>query len=224
MKPLTLVHTSDVHVQSEDDFEILDRIGGIFDQRNADLLLIAGDLFDHARLASTFVERVLAYLPTPAAIIPGNHDVHDESSPYSDAAIADGLTMLDEHAGKAVRLLDGAITLWGRAMPAHAREYRPLEGAPGRPDDGWYVVMGHGHYEEQPEPLGRSSPIAPQEIAATEADYVALGHWHMSRDLSVDGVVAWYSGAPSGVASTGCVNVVHLDPDSGVTVEQVPLS
>jgi hypothetical protein len=44
----------------------------------------------------------------------------------------------------------------------------------------WQVAMAHGHYEP---PETRANPLRPswifgdEEIAATGADYLALGHW-----------------------------------------------
>ena len=63
----------------------------------------------------------------------------------------------------------------------------------------------------------RASPISPDEIAMAPCDYVALGHVHVFRDVSQNGVPAYYSGAPSG-SQTKTVAIVDLDPVSGVSV------
>src|SRR5262245_41720271 len=73
----------------------------------------------------------------------------------------------------------------------------PLRG-PRRRSTRWQVAMAHGHYEP---PAPRANPLRPswvfgdEEIAATAADYLALGHW--DRPMRVgDGVVpAYYSGS-----------------------------
>ena len=59
--------------------------------------------------------------------------------------------------------------------------------------------MGHGHYEP---PATRANPSRPswvfgdEEIAATEADYLALGHWDRPMSVGDGGVLAYYSGSP----------------------------
>ena len=62
-------------------------------------------------------------------------------------------------------------------MPLRAR--RPDRGARPRATR-WQVAVAHGHYEP---PATRANPLRPswvfgdEEIAATAADYLALGHW-----------------------------------------------
>jgi len=111
-------------------------------------------------------------------------------------------------------------------MPSHDRDFRPLADVPPRPNsDSWWVVLGHGHFEDVPdEKFGRSSPLSKGQIAQTAADYVALGHWHVRTDLSTDGVSAWYSGAPYGVAATGTMNLVTLDPVMGTRVDHLDVT
>ncbi|MGH1488434.1 MAG: metallophosphoesterase family protein [Acidimicrobiales bacterium] len=242
MKPLRLLHTSDVHFgggfrapEHGDHFDdCLCPLGAI--ERSVaveqpDVMLVVGDLFDHQRVDDQLVKTVLdrlGNLGVPCVMIAGNHDVHDEGSVYNRGAatgVVDGsdLIFLDDHAGTTVELLDGALALWGKAMPMHDRTFRPLQDVPARPrDDAWWVVLGHGHYETEDLGLmGRSSPLTPADIEATAADYVALGHWHVRTDVSTENVPAWYSGAPYGLAASEMFNVIELHPQDGVTVRSV---
>src|SRR5690606_13884567 len=102
--------------------------------------------------------------------------------------------------------------------------FRPLHGVADRPEDGWYVVMGHGHYvgDVPPEKEMRSSPITAADIAATEADYVALGHWHVTTEVSEAGVAAWYPGSPVQSWWDGAAPLIERDPEAGVGVRPVP--
>ncbi len=84
--------------------------------------------------------------------------------------------------------------------------------------------MGHWHYEA---PATRANQLRPswvfgdEEIAATAADYLALGHW--DRPMRVgDGVVpAYYSGSPE-LART--VNLVRLTKAGAVEVTREKLA
>jgi DNA repair exonuclease SbcCD nuclease subunit len=112
-------------------------------------------------------------------------------------------------------------------MDDHHPGFRPLHGVPPRPDpEAWYVVMGHGHYVggESPEASMRSSPITDDDIAATAADYVALGHWHTLTDVSSPGIPAWYAGSPMMSWSEGVALLVDLVPGEAARVEAVPVT
>jgi DNA repair exonuclease SbcCD nuclease subunit len=171
---------------------------------------------------------ILARLPVPCVLLVGNHDVHDAAGIYrrhaTDVSRA-GVHFLDDEKGSTLELFDGALTLWGKAMDEHSPTYRPLHGVAEPPDTGWYVVLGHGHYvgEVPPEKEMRSSPITSADIAATRADYVALGHWHVTTEVSEDGVAAWYPGSPVQSWSDGVALLVDLDPARGVAVSSLPI-
>jgi DNA repair exonuclease SbcCD nuclease subunit len=239
MRPVRFLHTSDVHLGSggfprPDHGDHLDEClcpldaieAAVADQR-PDAVLVVGDLFDHQRVTGELVDRVLtrlAAIEPPCILLNGNHDLHDPGSLYRGRAEErSGMVFLDRHEGSTVELFDGALTVWGRAMDDHHRGFRPLHGVPDRPDGtGWWVVLGHGHHE--PDEGGyRSSPVTPDDIEATGADYVALGHWHVRTDVSAGPVTAWYSGAPHGFGASGLWNLIDLDPDNGVRVEAAPV-
>ena len=241
MKPLRLLHTSDVHLgggfRTPDHGDHLDDclcplvvIEHLVATHRVDAMLVVGDLFDHQRVSDELVGEVLGRLgklSAPCVLIAGNHDVHDERTLYENGRVGEsGVVFLDDPAGTSVELLEGALTVWGKAMPVHDRGFRPLRDVPPRPGDGaWWVVLGHGHldHDEDDDLLGRSSPLSPGDIEATGADYVALGHWHVRTDASTESVTAWYSGAPYGVAASQQMNLIELHPERGVTVDPVPV-
>ena len=82
----------------------------------------------------------------------------------------------------------------------------------------WQVAVAHGHYD--PKADRSISPraswlINDEELVATGADYVALGHWN--RAARVGSVAAYYSGSPE---YAGTVNVVRLTAAGEVVVNQ----
>ena len=82
--------------------------------------------------------------------------------------------------------------------------------------------MAHGLFMDNPPDPLRSSPISADEISVAPCDYIALGHVHVFRDVSQNGVPAFYSGAPSG-SQIKTVTIVDLDPASGVSVTPLEL-
>lgn len=229
-RTVRVLHTSDVHIglvcgPGTHHHEVchcpVHALVDAAERHAVDLLLIAGDLFEHNRLeehemAPTF--EALAACSADVLVIAGNHDAHDKDSPWGAdashpkraAVEAAGVHFIDEPDGDTVTFDHLDLTVWGRALVEHEVGYRPLAGVPARPSDGWFVVAGHGHPVRGPEDLHRSSPITRDDIAATRADYVALGHVHVTTDMSAGGVPAWYPGAPMGRPSSQTAALVEL--------------
>ena len=90
-RPLRVLHTADVHLESDGYGDACQQAAHRERERRmfrkivdralsdeVDLVLIAGDLFDHNRVgdeAVEFVRAELARLSQPVVILPGNHDV-----------------------------------------------------------------------------------------------------------------------------------------------------
>ncbi len=225
--PLKLLHMSDLHISSDvyaDEafrgFEAGLKLGV---ENGADVALIAGDLFDNGRVKQPLMDRVwdmLGDVGVPVVVLPGNHDT----------VLVDGVrlgktppdvTVMQEPEGEMALLEEQGLAVWGKPVYDHHPGFRPMAGVPSRSDDHWYVSMAHGLYMDPPDPM-RASPISPTEIGQAPCDYVALGHVHVFRDVSQNGVPAYYSGAPSG-AQTKTVAIVDLDPVSGVSVSPLEI-
>jgi DNA repair exonuclease SbcCD nuclease subunit len=210
---------------------------GVVDRALADrvdLVLIAGDLFDHNRVPDetvAFVQGELARLRQPVVILPGNHDSLDRNAIYDRFDIAAGASHVH-----VIRRLDGETlhfpeleaVVWGRGMAEHTLEFQPLAHVPARPDGRWCLAMAHGFFFEGRQRPDRSSPIFADEIRATGWDYLALGHQHVQTDVSQGDVTAYYSGAPmaewSGAHPDGSVLRVDLSVEHGVRVEPRPIA
>ena len=231
VKPLRIVHTSDVHVDNRalerPASELpLRRVVEAVREEAADLLLIAGDLFDSSRVSAATVELVLGELrrvPCTTVVLPGNHDCYDGDSIYRrvDFRVAGPHVhaLLDEE-GETLEFPELDATVWGRAMVEHDAAYRPLASVPGRRGDYWHLGVAHGFVAAENPDL-RASPITPQEIGRSGLDYLALGHVHVFRDVSERGTRACYSGSPGPAyagAGPGSVALVALDPVGGVEI------
>jgi DNA repair exonuclease SbcCD nuclease subunit len=233
---LLLAHSSDLHIDEDftarvhggDGTAGLRLVLAAARRVPADVLLLVGDVFDNHRVGAETLARVNAMLSEAAAempivVLPGNHDPAIANGVYQRGGLTGipnvhvfGLTH-EEH----LHLPDFGLELRGRPH----RDYEdmvPLR--PGQPRSArWHVVLAHGHFEwrrDRANPLRPSWLLSEDEIAATGADYVALGHW--DRPVAVgDGVVpAYYSGSPE-LART--INVIRLSPATGVSVHREPL-
>ncbi|MDD3652248.1 metallophosphoesterase [Immundisolibacter sp.] len=235
-RPLRLAHCSDIHLDSDyfgGDWNLTrrDRDRAQFDALLAaigaqapDLMLLAGDLFDHNRASAGTIEWAcerLAALPFPVVMIPGNHDCLAENAIYHrhDFAAA-GVHVLLDPAGQTLTLAKLGVAIWGRGMVDHHPGHRPLADVPARPDaDLWYLGLAHGVHVPAHGESRNSSPIHAHEIENAEFDYLALGHIHCPRDVSAGRTPAWYSGAPHPViGEPGSFLSVTLTPGEGARV------
>jgi hypothetical protein len=84
------------------------------------------------------------------------------------------------------------------------------------------IALAHGHYEPDIAALGpirASWLIGDDDLAAADADYVALGHWNRAVRVGPSSLEAHYSGSPD---FAGTVNVIRLS-EAGVRVEREKL-
>ena len=229
---IRLIHTSDTHLGDDWDPDAAQRaLSAVVDGVHlfhADALLIAGDVFDNARISDALLEffvSEMARAQVPAVILPGNHDLYDAASLYRRAPFAsatENLHIITGTRGETLSLPHLTLDIWGRAMDSHTPAFRPLAGIPTHRNGHWRVAIAHGHFHYPDDTEERSSPIRPLEIAKANCDYIALGHWERFEDVSQDGVTAFYSGSPMGASSTQgqvAVNVVDLDAASANPVD-----
>ena len=156
----------------------------------------------------------------PVVILPGNHDPAIPESAYHRGGVADpaNVHVLGVTHGGAVVFADLELEIWGHAH----RDYddmAPLR-RPRRRTTRWQIATAHGHFEATPNrrtPLRPSWLIGDAEIAATGADYVALGHWNRAVRVGNGNVPAYYSGSPE---LAGTVNVVRLTGAGAVKVRR----
>lgn len=227
IRPLQIVHTSDVHLNDEPDgLKVREAFAQVIDttlETEADLFLIAGDLFDHNeihRKTVDFVYEQLARVSCPTVVIVGNHDVWDERSIIKRMDFrksGNHVTLLDEADGRQVTFPELHATVWGRCMLDHDLTNKPMAGAPQRVGDMWHIGMAHGLYTDDPA-TERSSLITPREIEAAGFDYLALGHVHAHRQMRHGNTLACYPGvcaAHIGTLATGCVALISLTPGKG---------
>ena len=234
-RPLTIAHTSDVHLHDGDDGQHVRAafarvIVTVVEVRSV-LFLIAGDLFDHNRIKGDvidFVYEQLARVECPTVIIAGNHDCWEERSVLQRMDFRHAghhVTLLDEIEGKQVEFPELHATVWGRCMLDHDRSNKPMAGAPPRKGDLWHIGMAHGLYMDEPD-SERASLITPQEIADSGFDYLALGHVHAHRQMRHGNTLACYPGVPTtyyGTDDSGQMTLVELEPGAGARAVAVAL-
>jgi len=230
---LLLVHSSDLHVDDAtaatkhgEGIAGLAAVLAAAQAARADIVLLAGDTFDNNRVPAPVLDRtaqLLADAGCPVVILPGNHDPALPNSVFVRGGLASipNVTILGITHDEAVGFPQHDLEIWGHAH----RDYEnmiPLRGPRPR-STRWQIAMAHGHYEP---PHNLATPLRPswlfsdEAIAATAADYLALGHWDRHERVGDGTVPAYYSGSPD-LAQT--VNLVRLTHNGDVVVRREAL-
>jgi len=232
---VTIVHSSDLHLgpdstggasDASDSLAKLRDVLAVAKAEGAGLVILPGDTFDHNRQSSQLIDRttrIMGEFGTPIVILPGNHDPLSPDSVYrrAELAAAPNLCVLGLSTKDAAVFPELGLEVWGRAHLDYT-DMSPLS-EPRSRSTPWQVAAAHGHYVEEPHVPGRflgSWLIRSEDLKATGADYVALGHWNRAARVGDPQVNAYYSGSPE-YART--VNVVRFRDDGSVEVKRTPL-
>jgi exonuclease SbcD len=198
---------------------------GTAEQAAAVVVLLVGDVFDDNRQPAEFLEcaaRLLAEAGREVVILPGNHDPLTPDSVYHrGVAEPDNVRVLGLADGEAITFPELELEIWGWAHRDYSdmaplREPRPRQTRR-------QIATAHGHVASVEELSQRFLPswiIRQDEIAATGADYVALGHWERPARVDDGRVPAYYSGSPG---FAGTVNLLRFAADGVLQVERAPL-
>lgn len=236
---LRLLHTSDIHLGAYDHGygggelearreELQDGMRRVIDLalgERVDAMLIAGDFIDNARVRDDtlrFAASEIARVQVPVVLAPGNHDHVGPGSLYDRIdmeALAPNLRLLRDPAGETVALDGLELEVWGRSHTEQDPAFSPFGDAPPRGQAAWQVAIGHGHFIHPGAALQHSFHIREHELAASDRDYVALGHWERLTRVAAGHVTAAYCGAPASLAGSkvgGRVLIVDLETDGTV--------
>ena len=229
-RDLVLVHSSDLHIDvhavpGAEGSNNLHCVLSVARRVGADLILLAGDTFDSHRQPAAFIADVFAIIgkqPIPVVMLPGNHDPVVPEAVYRHLPEDGGnLHILGVTHDEAVVFAELDLEVWGRAHRDYC-DMDPFAQTRSR-STRWQIAMGHGHYHPVPDRSTQLRPswlISDKELAATQADYVALGHWNRAVDVGSATIHAHYSGSPD---CAGTVNVVRLNSDGKVEVSREPV-
>lgn len=184
---MKLVHIADPHLGAVPDagypwsqaradalWQTFARAVARAEEEQADLLLIAGDLFHRQPLLRELkeVNALFSRLTrTKVVLIAGNHDCITDSSNYRQFSWCPQVTFLHDTQLQKIRFPELHTTVYGRSY--HSREdseplYTPV---PLEPEHDIHILLAHG---------GDAShrPYVRSQLAQAGFHYVALGHIH----------------------------------------------
>jgi DNA repair exonuclease SbcCD nuclease subunit len=186
---------------AEARLETVRRIAELASERQADAVLVAGDVFDAQTVSDRTVRRLfngLQGFTGPWVMIPGNHDAALAAGVWTRArqmdCIPPNVVLLDQ---PEARLLEeaGCVIL---AAPLTQRQTHSdltawFDEAPSA-EGLLRIGLAHGSVAGiLPDVIDSGNPIAADRAATARLDYLALGDWHGVRRINAR---AWYSGTP----------------------------
>jgi DNA repair exonuclease SbcCD nuclease subunit len=209
-------------------------------ERACDVVVVAGDVFEHPLVPTRVVQQaveVLREAAVPVLLLPGNHDPLGPHSLYERDLAPDrrppGLVVLDQ-----VGVSTPVPGLQVVAAPYPSKQPPPdllacaLDGVT-EPEPGvTRVLVAHGQVEQygqvgdaEGEGADLSLPLLQQAVDRGLVHYVALGDHHSRRQVDPSRPI-WFSGTPEVTRFTerdpGWALVVDVDPrTSAVTVDPV---
>ena len=187
---MKIIHTADIHLGASPDPEynwskerkeeiwdtfrsLIQKVG----EENADLLLIAGDLFHRQPLKSELKEVNDLFLQIPhtrVVLMAGNHDYMKKDSYYRDFTWNENVTFFGSQKLERVYLKKIRTYVYGLSYESDEIQNALYDTcAPGK-EAGFHILLAHGGDEKH-------IPIQFSKLASAGFDYVALGHIHKPR-------------------------------------------
>ncbi len=217
---IRIVHTADIHL---DACFAGERLPAAFGNRRrqslrdvthailrrasewpADVVLLAGDVFEHDRVSTdtlAFLKSTFAEIaPILVFIAPGNHDPLVPGSGYLTESWPENVVIFDSPEWQAHALDTVPLTVHGFAFDGPEISQNPF-GTLQVPEDGRvHVAVAHGsEMGSLPPGKGAYAPFHAVDAATANLSYLALGHYHAMKIIEGDFATRMaYAGAPEG--------------------------
>ncbi len=207
----------------------LRRIVDLAIERQADVLTVGGDLYEHDRVTpdtANFIREQFARLaPRPVLIAPGNHDPYLPDSLYWRLEWPENVHIFDSMSWDSVRV--GDCRVWGAGHCGPAIRDNLLAGLSAR-GEGTQIALLHGSdVSAVPEGKDAHCPFDRADVERCGADFVLLGHYHEMRLRPAAAPRYAYSGSPEplGFGAEGPHYVLALEANGrNVSVQPLPIN
>ncbi|MFV2089997.1 MAG: metallophosphoesterase [Pseudomonadales bacterium] len=199
-------------------FDTVRRIGEIANEQSVDAVVVAGDVFDDNGVGADTIQQARDALRSfddiPVILLPGNHD---PGTPDSALVRLGRLPGAVHVAIDATSMRIGGAEIYTCPLKTRHTYDDPTGWLPKFEDhDLVRVVVAHGGALDFGETVETPNRIDVDGILQRGYDYVALGDWHGTFEVSPR---AWYSGAPEATRfkekQPGNVLLVEIDTPGG---------
>jgi DNA repair exonuclease SbcCD nuclease subunit len=242
---IRILHTADIHLGAKFGFlgdkasehrkDLLHTFGKIIalaKEKNVNLLVIAGDFFDSNKVSQYLIQfvkeqfAILKHAGVEVCILPGTHDalIPNEGIYLREQFRDSSNVFVFYEKGvekKEYKNLD--LTVWGKIYDSNKSKESALLSVPREKlSTKLNIMLAHGSLKIPGKFKDDDWPFDPKEIEYSNMDYIALGHWHGTQDVSQGPVKAWYAGSPEltnreekGGMGSGYVLIVEISDNGG---------
>lgn len=192
-KTMKFIHIADVHLGAAPDktmpwseerrkeiYESFYRVLTICNEKEIDLLLIAGDLFHHQPLLRELKELNYHFSKlkhTKVVMIAGNHDYIGVRSHYADFPWTENVTLISDENMANVYFEELQTEVYGFSYHTRNRNDAVLDDVTFEKNDRLHLLIAHGGDE-------KNLPFNKKKLLQSGFDYIALGHIHKPEILS----------------------------------------
>jgi len=214
-----IIHTADVHLDAP--FSLLDvqkaqmrknelretfaSIVLLAKTEKADIVLIAGDLFDSGFVTKETMSLLVSLFSSVPecrfVIAPGNHDYIWGRSPYRKEGFPKNVYIFDKEQLSCFSFPEIGVDVYGYAFTSEGYAGNPLAEKIMFDRSKINILLAHADVG------GRSKycPLSVSDISKSGFDYIALGHIHQGGKINTAGSTYYaYSGCPEGRSFDEC--------------------
>ena len=214
MRKVKIVHTADLHfdtpfnevddkqraINKEELKEVFKNIINFCKEKQVDILLLAGDIFDNLTLSREtihFIENVFNDIKeTRVFISPGNHDPYNNKSFYKLIKWPENVYIFKDKLEK-VYIKELETNVWGAAFNEKYVRESLIKGF-SQNNKEINIMVIHGEISSSID-SNEYNPITLKDIKESGMDYIALGHRHNFSGILKEGNTSYsYSGCPQG--------------------------
>jgi len=190
MDKVRILHCADIHLgakfsatpeisalRADEHFKTFEKIIHTA-KSDADILLIAGDLFDKPNVDINIAKRAAELLKEatiPVFIAPGNHDPASPDSVYFNVDFSDNVHIFTDNKLSYKDISHLGVRVWGAGFVAPVQREDMIE-APELYKDMKNILVIHGDLNA--EANSPYNAIDEKQLSSIGFDYVALGHVH----------------------------------------------
>ena len=207
MKPLRIVHTADNHIGLrftsrpypddlkkrlvEERFLALERTVQIANSRGADLLVIAGDLFENTRVPAGTIKRTAEILDgftgVNVVVLPGNHDFYEPGNDtlwgrFGEAMKENLMVLLSKPEPLSVSVGEAEVVFYPAPCLSKHSTTNAIGWIEGEPKNPAAIRIGVAHGSVSgvsPDKDEKYYPMTPEALRKAGVDFWLLGHTHL---------------------------------------------
>lgn len=173
-----------------------EKIVALCKKENCDLLLLPGDLFDggYTKESLLALKNALEEVAIPTFISPGNHDFCTPDSPWMGELWPKNVHIFKNPNVESIALPELDCRIYGAAFTSMDC-ISLLENFQTVGQERYHIGVFHGDPMQSSSPY---NPISQAQVAASNLDYLALGHIHKTGSFRSGRTLCAWPGCPMG--------------------------